>query len=136
MRKFFGIMSDLGSVILAVGLYAYFVLAAGHEPSNAIFASFVAFALAVVYGLLEAIPVMSGKTPSPLYLAFETFFSYIPLFAFCAIGTLFMKGHIVISSFQWFVAVVFLVVILLDVLGFLTILSQRLLLTDEYKGVK
>ncbi|MFZ2555655.1 MAG: hypothetical protein WAX57_02345 [Minisyncoccia bacterium] len=138
MKKALDVMSDLGSVILAAGLFFYFKYFPGHAPSTTggtLFGVGIAGGFAILYGILEALPVIRKETPTPIYLAFETFVSYIPMFAFCVIGTLWATGQIVISSFQWIVAGIFLTAILLDLFGFLAVMAQRLLLTDELKNV-
>ncbi|OGG58407.1 hypothetical protein A2765_05670 [Candidatus Kaiserbacteria bacterium RIFCSPHIGHO2_01_FULL_56_24] len=96
----------------------------------------VVLMIAVLYGLMEVTTVVKSETLNPLYFAWETFVSYVPLIALAMVAQRWFDGIITLSPFQWLTACILLVVILLDVLGFVTMLAQRYLLTDELKTVR
>jgi uncharacterized membrane protein len=133
-----GIFSELGSLALAIGSWLFFNLAPGYEPGGQygmLIGIAVVLAIAVVYGIMEVTTVVKGATPSPLYFAWETFASYTPLIALAMVLQRWFDGLITLSPFQWLAAGIILLVVLLDVFGFVTMLAQRYLLTDELKTV-
>lgn len=134
-----GIFSELGSFVLAVGIWMFFSLLPGYQPGGeygTLIGIAVVFLIAVLYGVMEGLPVVSKSTPNPLYFAWETFASYTPLVALAMVAQRWFDGLIVLSPFQWLAAGILLAVILLDLLGFVTVLAQRYLLTDELKTVR
>jgi len=92
--------------------------------------------IVAVYLLIEYLDTQLGATLTPLETATETFLSYLPLGMFWSVATAWLYGNITISGFQLVAGGLFLLVTLLDVLGFSASLFQRLYLTDEAKLTK
>lgn len=139
MRKAITVIAEICSLFLAVGIWIFFNGYPGYTPSGEnglLFGIGTVFLIAVIYAVIEVAAVLKAATPSPLYFAFETFISYTPLFAFAMVVQRWLDGHIVVSSFQMLAGSVVLVAVLLDVLGFVSMLAQRYLLTDELKSVQ
>lgn len=139
MRKVIGHLSDLGSVILSGMIIVFFGYFPNYTPpgENGILIGVgVTLVIAVVYGILEYLTVVQADTVSPLYFAYETEISHFPVYAFIVVGTWWSSGIITLSFFQWVAAAILVVPIVLDVIGFVSLLAQRYLLTDELKTVR
>lgn len=139
MRNGMRVLGELTSLMLAVGIWVFFNMYPGYTPTGEyglLVGIGVVFAIAVVYDALEVAAILRSDTPSPVYFAWETLISYTPLLAFAMVAQRWIDGLIVISPFQWLTAAILLIAILLDVFGFVTLLAQRYLLTDELKSVQ
>lgn len=139
MTKLSTILSDAGSFILAIGLLLFYKTLPNYTPSGEygqLIGVSLALIIAVLYVWLEASTVIRADTVSPVYFAWETFTSYVPAFAFMWLAAERWHGVITISPFQWVVGGIFLIVILLDLFGFVAMFAQRYLLTDELKTVR
>lgn len=139
MRNVIGFMSDASSLLLAAAIIVFFGYFPDYTPpgeNGPLIGVGVALVIAVIYGILEYMTVVRSDTVSPLYFAWETEISHFPIYAFIVIGTWWWGGDIQISFFQWIVAAIIAVPVLLDVIGFVSLLAQRYLLTDELKTVR
>lgn len=139
MRKVIGYLSDLGSLILAGMIIVFFGYFPNYTPpgdNGVLIGVGVTLVIAVIYGILEYLTVVQADTVSPLYFAYETEISHFPVYAFIVIGTWWGSGLITLSFFQWIAAAILIVPIVLDIIGFVSLLAQRYLLTDELKTVK
>lgn len=125
--------------MLAVAIWIFFNWYPGYTPTgdNGLLIGIgVVFFISVIYAVFEVAAVLKSTTVSPLYFAFETFISYAPLMAFAMVVQRWLDGLIVVSSFQLLAGSIVLIAVLLDVLGFVSMLAQRYLLTDELKSVQ
>lgn len=139
MRRIVNAISDVGSIVLAALLLAFFLGRPGYQPTGEygiLWGVGVVLAIAIIYIILEGVTVLSDKTPSPFYVAVETMFSYVPLMALVWVLAAWKYGATTLSPFQWIVFFVALFVILVDLIGFVTIVARQLLLTDEVKGIR
>lgn len=139
MQKISALLSDSNSVVLAIGIIVFFGYFPGYEPATTnsmLLGLGVVVVIAFVYGVIEYLTVVRAETVSPLYFAWETEISHLPVYAFVVVGTWWLGGDIIISPFQWLVAVILTVSIVLDIVGFVSLLAQRYLLTDELKTVR
>ena len=131
--------SDVGSLILAVGILGFFLGRPGYQPSgeNGLLLGIgVVLVIAAVYAALEASMVLADRTPSPLYVALETLVSHLPGYALLWVLAAVYYGATTLSNFQWITFAIFTAVVLFDLIGIVTIVARQLLLTDELKSVK
>ncbi len=139
MTRLSTILSDAGSIVLAIGLLLFYNTMPNYTPSGEygqLIGLSIALVIAVIYGWFEVLTVVRADTVSPIYFAWETFMSYVPMFAFVWLAAEWWYGIIVISPFQWVVGGIFFTVVVLDIFGFVMMLAQRYLLTDELKTVR
>lgn len=139
MRRFLNMMSDLGSVILAIGILVFFLGRPGYQPTGeygTLIGIGVVLAIAVAYLALEGAIVLTNATPSPLYFALETFISHVPGYALMWVVAAYYYGVIVPSAFQWVTFAIFTGIVLIDLVGIVAIVARQLLLTDEVKGIR
>ncbi len=138
MKNSIGFLADAGSFFLAIGIWVFFGAMPGYTPPGeygTLIGIAIVIVIAILYGIMEALTIIRSDTVGPVYFAWETFLSYLPLIAFAMVVQRMLDGLVVLSSFQWLAALILIAVVLLDILGFVAILAQRYLLTDELKNV-
>ncbi len=139
MRKSINLMSDLGSVVLAVAILAFFLGRPGYQPAGeygTLIGIGVVLVISFIYLALESTLVLADQTPSPFYLAIETFISHIPGYALLWVTAAAFYGKTVLSPFQWVSFGILVVIVLIDLIGIVAIVTRQLLLTDEMKNVR
>lgn len=143
--------SLVSSVLYAAGIVAFYTTMQGYLPAEmrvpgteivlgatAVMGIGIALALAVgvVYGVIEFRDTQTPSTPSPMEHAIESCISQFPMYAFVFVLTSWGWGNIDVSWFQWLVGVILFGPVVLDNIGFMAIIAQRLYLTDEAKLAK
>ncbi len=137
--KLLNVMSDLGSLILAIGIVVFFVGFPGYQPAGEygmLIGIAVVLGIMAIYLAFEGSIVFAHNTPSPVYVAVETFISHIPGYALVWVAAAVVYGKTALSPFQWVAYGIILVVVLIDLIGIVAVVARQLLLTDEVKPVR
>jgi|GEM_PF-4349567 len=139
MRKALSILTDLGSVLLAIGVLVFFLYFPNYKPpgeNGVLIGIVIALVIVVIYLVLEGSMTMGDKTPTPLYFAFETEVSHFPGYALLWVVAAWYYNATVLSGFQWTVFVIIAAAVAADLFGVVTVVARQLLLTDEMKHVR
>ncbi len=118
----------------ALGLMIFYYNYQGYTPASGndtLIAWAIVGTIALAYLGIEYLEVKVEM--SKVDMAMETFLSYLPVMALSSVLTAWKLGAIMVSSFQFWTGVVFLVVVLVDVLGFTSLIFDNMMSTFAAK---